>query len=258
HLHDSGGPNHPIFPNLNLGLADYYTVDDEFLKFRLVRNGYPTVPLRMFEMLEEGKFQEGAWFWEWNGKPAMNDFVLDFRIRQRDIFRRDTLGYPSAHLYDLLALEELGILDEIHAFTKDRIVVVGDFNLRDMHETMYGEMAGPLILTNLYLALKNGDMRLPLLFPLLLFFVYLLLSYIVFTTNDFFENLIRRLSSNDFVLLLATGISYLLILGAVSVLCFILFNFHINFLFLALYFNAVEWLRAYILKRRARRAAVQG
>lgn len=256
HLDDTGAANKPIFEGLNLGLADYYTVDDEFLKFRLVRSEYPTVPLRMYEMIDGGKFEDGSWFWQWNDHPAFNDFVLDFRIRQFDLFK-DTLAYPYANLYDLLLTAQFPDgAAQINDFTRDRIVIVGDFEKYDMHPTMYGDMAGPLILTNLYLALKNGDNRIPTGFPIYLLGLYIFLSYILFVKDGFEIMLERRIGrENQFMLLIAQGISYLLILGAASIVSFLLFNYHINFLLLAFYFNAVEWIRVWRRRRRERREA---
>ena len=248
HTADTGdGFRKPIFNDINLGLADYAAIGGNFLKFRLVRDGTPTLPLTLYQEIDGGKFEHKGPFWYLNDKLAFNDFVLDYRIRNADL-HRDTLNYPYMNLFDVMMLANFGAEDQVREFTKDRIVVIGDFEVADQHPTMYGDMAGPLILTNVYLALENGDNRLPWGFPLLLFVVFCYLSYIALTNKDFFETFIsQKIAKNNlFIQILAQGITYLVFLALTSVISFILFNHYINFLLLTLYLNIVEVFRKWI------------
>lgn len=247
HLDDTGGVGAPYYKDMQMGLADYAPIGDNFLKFRLVREDRPTLPLILYENLEGGKFESKGPFWYLNDRIAFNDFVLDYRIRNRDLFR-DTLNYPYSNLYTLSMLMEFGAEDQIKDFTKDRIVVIGDFEVGDQHPTLYGDMAGPLILTNVYLALKNGDNRLPWGFVVFLLLVFSYLSYIALTDKDFFETLItQKLAKNNlFFQILAQGITYMLFLALTSVVSFLVFNHYINFLLLTLYLNIVEVFRKWI------------
>lgn len=247
HTADTGGFRKPIFNDINLGLADYAAIGGNFLKFRLVRDGTPTLPLQMYEEIEGGTFESSGPFWYLNDKLAFNDFVLDYRIRNADL-HRDTLNYPYSNLFDLMMLANYGAADQVREYTRDRVVVIGDFEVADQHPTMYGDMAGPLILTNVYIALKNGDNRLTWGFPLFLFVVFCYLSYIALTSKDFFETMItRRIAKNNlFLQILAQGITYMVFLALTSVISFLLFNHYINFLLLTLYLNIVEVFRKWV------------
>ncbi len=250
-IDDSGKAMPVIFKGINLGLVEYVAVDDEFLKFRFQRGDSATTPIRMFREVDSGTYEPGELFWKLNGKRAFNDFVLDFRIREFDL-KGDKPLYPYQNLHFLTEnLDIPGLEEEVWNFTKDRIVVIGAFEVDDRHETMYGNMAGPLILVNLYLALKNGDNVLQWGFIWFWLTAFSILSWLLFTTDDLLESWVERKmkGKNAFVQLLVQGASYLIILGLLSIVSFVLFNLHINFLFITIYFNAVEWARKWWRRR---------
>lgn len=248
---DSGQIEPSVIPLPMTGLVEYKEVDGDFLKFRLVRDTFTGMPLRMFQEIDGGTFEKGAFFSWHNGRLAQNDFVLELRLRQYDLMRPDR-QYAVANLHDLTDLIDVGAGDQVTDFLRDRIVVIGDFEDRDMHETMFGQTAGPLILTNLYLALHHGDNVVAPGFFLYLLAVFFFLSIGMLQGNDWMEGLVMRIVGGNSLVwqFLLQGAVITLLLGLVSVVSYLLFQIHINFLILSFYFQAWEWMKMFRRRRR--------
>lgn len=260
-LDEEDQPLPNIFEGLNMGLVEYVAVDDEFLKFRFQRGDSATTPIKMLQEIDGGSYEPGSFFAKLNGKRAFNDHVLDFRIRDIDLkgdrpyYSYQDLNFLTSTL-DIPGLEE-EMAKDVLKLTKDKIVVIGAFEQDDRHDTMYGEMAGPLILINLYLALKNGDNLLEWGFIWFWLTIFSVLSWVLFTTDDLLESWIekRMEGKNALVQLMLQGASYLIILGVLSIVSFLLFNLHINFLLITIYFNAIEWARKWYRGRMEKKLA---
>jgi hypothetical protein len=247
---DSGVHEHSVIPLPMTGLVEYHQIDNDFMKFRLVRDSIKSMPIRMFEEIDGGKFEKGTFFSWRNGKMAQNDFVLEMRIRQYDLTRPDR-QYAYVDLHTLTDLLDIGQAGQVSEFIKDRIVVIGDFEDRDVHETMFGETAGPLILTNLYIALHNGDNLVHPGFFVYLYVVFFFMSIGLQRGTDWVESLVMRaVGGNSLVWqFLLQGAVITLTLAIVSVVSYLLFNIHINFLLLSFYFQIWEWGKL-LYKRR--------
>ena len=157
------------------GLADYNTDFGTFLKYSYIQHDTSrTVPLLLYEKFNKGYLRKSGPFYTSNGHLALNALTLDFPVRSFDVFTNDDGGYSSVHLCELMNTPP----DFINALTKNKIIVIGDFVDRDLHATLYGTMAGPLIQLNAYLALVNGDHLLT--WPLLIFIFSAILGAILF------------------------------------------------------------------------------
>ena len=243
---DENGIDLPrLFPDLHSGMVDFAAVEDEFIKYKAVRDSVKGLPVRMFEDLSGGTYSHHGLYGKLNGKICFNEFVLNYRIRDYDL-KKDTLNYPYVNLYELAMLVDFGVADQIKAFCKDRIVVIGDFEANDMHPTMFPgvDMAGPLILLNIYYALLHGDMIISPWFLVFWISVYLFLSIALFRTDDRLEKWIKKRAGKNhkFLAFLMQSLSYMVILAAASVTSFILFDVHISFFFITLWFNLIEAL----------------
>ncbi len=186
-----------------------------------------------------------------NGKLSLNSIILDLRIRNSHLNEDGHYGDFFMNLWELLCLPDVLLLEMV----KDRIVIVGDFTEHDMHETVLGNMAGPLILLNAYLSLVNEENIVSLPFLLTLFAAYLLISWRIISGRSLEERRwgIRMLRSVIRGRLITKLVNWLLILAALSAGLYVVFNIHINILLIAADLTALEWgVRHAREKRKAR------
>jgi hypothetical protein len=241
HLTESGEPDYPIFQT-SLGLADYEpTVDGQLVKFNIIRDGkYKTMPLLMYEQVSGSTYKAGMILDKLGDTPVMNAFILDHRI-----FEEDLRGTPSA--YQKYYLNELLTLppEAIHDFTKDRIIVIGDLDSgQDVHRTIHGNMLGPIILLNTFLALENRDNQITWYFILFLLTGYTLISFICFRQINILEGwFLKWLPLPAYMKeLIESFASYLLYFTVLSILSYLLFNFHLTILLISFYMQVLEWV----------------
>lgn len=241
----------PIFDEIESGVADYTTSDTKgtFLKFALTgEDMQKTIPLRMYETLHNATFRKKGFLYVMNGSLSLNSIILDFRIRNSHLNERGYYSDFCMNLWELLSLPDAAL----HELTKDRIIVIGDFKERDMHETVFGKTPGSLILLNAYLSLVNKENIVSVPFLMALFGVCLLLSFHIFSGKRLEERqwrirMIRSVIRGRFI---AKLVNYLLILGAFSVISYLIFNIHINILLIAAYLTVLESLVRYAVKKR--------
>jgi hypothetical protein len=252
-----------------MSLSNLEKAYGQALKFRLFyHDSIKTTPIRMYEIIHNKKFKKGPWFYELGGKPILNSFILDYRLRKFDY---DNQKYAKVHLgewvtpaykttyipcaptdYNIDSLDVEYADNFIHKLTKDRIVIVGDFEDRDIHETIYGEIAGPMILLDAFLAVEAGDNRITYSFLVILFLAYCFISYITFQYNQIYPKWIERLiyRRDDYQeSFLETFTVYLLFFATLSLTSYFLFNIHIGVLVLAFYMNVLEKVRKWAMVR---------
>lgn len=240
HIGLDNGIQKPIF-DVNKGFSDYNLIEDSFLKYSLVQNdSLLSLPLKMYMDMYKAEFKKKDIISCMNGKPAFNTVIIDFKVRYYDI-REDMSpeSYPYVNLGEFMSLPDSVIAKTI----KDRIVIIGDSQERDMHQTLIGNMPGSIILLNVFLTLKESENLIKPLFLVILFITYFLISLDVFSDKNILERkYIKMLSQNrigKFFVKLFKYISYLII---ASVIIYILYNIHLNILIIALYFNFIDSL----------------
>ncbi len=241
----------PIYPILevNTGLSDMQTeIGEMVLKYHIVQgDSLKTSPLIMYEHLHDQQLKKGLIFDKLNGEYIIQNFILDFPI---STFNKNELAYT--HLSDLLVLPSFAI----HEITKDKIVVLGDFEDYDLHETIYGMMPGPFILINAFLALEHKANALSFGFLLWLFITYTFISFKVFKSDDPLTDLVKRKFSEDSFLisLLVDTLFYLVYFGIVSLVAYFLFNVHLAILILSFYMYGLEVVVILIQERQKKKA----
>lgn len=231
-----------IKPGLNVpyAIADYQSNrGNTFLKFKLFQDdSVSTVPVQMYRVLNDKIFYKGLFYRYDAGLPSLNSVIIDYPIRTYELF--------DQHEYTLVNLSELLILPEeiiVNDYLKDRIILMGDFR-NDIHETIFGSMAGTLILLNTYLTLEGGHHRLPWMWFIFLILSYSLLSYRVFFAHEKNMNASENHKKiTDRYPFLLSFLGYLFILSLLSVLSYLIFGIHINILIIAIYFNACGFIR---------------
>jgi len=260
----------PIF-KAPVALSDYEKddMDNNFCKFRLVQgNGFKTTPLVMYEQLAGKSFKEGSTLHYIDEAPALNSFILKIRVSNRDLSEEKEIApgklgtvYNKLQLIDLIGPEVLhgrveaddNFADNVYENTKNKIVVIGDFEDVDIHQTIYGPTPGPLILLNVYLALLHGDNLLHFNFLLFLFMGFFLISYKCFGNFDFIDNyfLGKIVTKNSIRTYVAGFIDYLIYFIVLSILSYFLFNVHLTILLLALYMEFLDRILRYLERKKS-------
>jgi hypothetical protein len=262
HKDGNDKPDLPIF-KAPVALSDYEQANGEFVKFKLVQGDtMKTTPLVMYEKLTNETLKDHALLYSLNGKPSLNSFILNLQIwwsqlKVRDITRDTNIAsYNYVYLYDLMP-EKLP-KDYTQEFAdllfnetiKNKIIVVGAFEEGDMHETVYGQTPGPLILLNAYLAIQNKDNLIPLTFILLLFGGFFIISFKCFADVDFLERFLSKAANKGVVHKIISLAGYLLYFVLLSIISYFLFNIHLTVLVLSFYMEGVEYIKGFIEKRR--------
>lgn len=230
----------PIF-NINKGFSDYNIIEGSFLKYSLMQlDSLPSLPLKMYMDLYNAGFSTKGIISRMNGKPAFNTIIIDFKVRHYDI--NENLSpdpYPYVNLGEFMSLPDSVIANTI----KDRIVMIGDLQERDMHQTLVGNMPGVIILLNIFLTLKESENLIKPFFLFILFITYFLISMDMFSEKNILERkYIKKLSRHRVGKFFARLFKYIVYLIAASVIVYILYNVHINILIMAIYFNLVDLL----------------
>jgi hypothetical protein len=225
------------------GIINFLGVNgDDFFRYKVIFNdSLKTIPLRMKEELSGKKFTGGSFFYRRADKFAcyLNNFTLDFRIRPYDLLERED-KYMLVNLgRDLLQLKE----SDIHDLVKGRIIVVGDFVDRDKHNTIFGQMPGSLIITNAYLALQAEDNKITLLYLLFLFSGFFVLSMFIFSPTDKLKNYLDKVFPHSRAIQwILSYLTYATYLTLMALLSYILFNMHMNIIFISVYAKIMDWL----------------
>ena len=237
HLNDDDQFEAPVFTEVGTGLSDYVTasVFEGVYKYQLVfRDTMMLTPLKVHAALTNQPVKTWGPFVKIGDRWTLNHFILNFRLLQKDLVD-DKADFNPVNLGELLSLPD----EEIRSFAAGKILVLGDFLENDMHQTLFEVTAGPVILLNAYLSIREGDTSIGLVFLLLLFGIHLFLSHRVFNRRDFLTGR-GRLRWRKFEWALPTDgfLGYLSLLIMLSLITFFLYNIHLNVFFLACVYYA--------------------
>lgn len=266
HRDDKDKPDYPDMKIKHLGLSDIEKVYDMAFKFKIFFNdSIKSTPLVMYENITKKKFSKNNWnlglCWLDN-KLALNSFILDYRIRDFDY---KSGKYSKLHLGEYLALmtDSTGSVNpeanpEFLNLFKNRIVFVGDFEDRDIHETIYGKIPGPLILLDAFLALEAGDNLIRPTFILFLFVCYSFISYVTLAYNQIYGKWMMRLFFKKEIkeTFLESMTVYFLYFVTISIISYFIFELHIGVLILAFYMNIFDKMKRVVINRFFKKAKI--
>jgi hypothetical protein len=240
HINEEGFLEKPIFDKIDYGISDYLigSAFDGVYKYQLIYDDTAKLlPLKVHENLSQEKIKKVGPFVRVGSHWTMNNFVMNYRILQKDIYDAEA-GFNPVSMGELLYLSDKDIQD----FVAGKVVVIGDFFENDMHETVLEITAGPLILLNAFLSIQQADTIVNVWFIILLAISYAYLSYMAMVEGDLIEKRINKIRSLKMTKYLAGFASYFLILTIVSLLTYWLFNIHINVFFIAIVFYLIDVL----------------
>ncbi len=151
--------------------------------------------------------------------------------------------------YDVKYLDSAYAEAFIYPLIKDKIIFVGDFEDRDMHETIYGNTPGPIILLDAFLALESGDNVIRATFVLFLLFAFGLVAYMNFRFEHVYHNWIKKITRSNKVNALEAFTVYTIYFAIVSIISFFLFNIHIGVLVLAFYMYLIDKIKDHLFQK---------
>ncbi len=239
-----------------------YDNDGNFLKFKYINNKqYKSTPLVMYEGMGKLNTTLSSNLLQINDRYFLNNGILDLRVRGFDITKNQSVQDSShfhlkyMHLGEMLLMDSLLQGNFIPNEINNRIVVLGDFEDRDLHSTVVGNIPGPLILVNAYLALQYGDNEVTLVFLFFLWLSYFVLSIIIFSSNEFTKNKmniwIPSLIRFQFII---EFIGYFVYLFLLSLLCYVFFSVQISIIFIAIYIKVIDWImESFVFKQKAKK-----
>jgi len=249
HISDSGAVEIPIF-NVNKGLADYRSIQYVFMKYPLIGGDtLKSLPLKMYEDLSGKQFVKKGLFSYLGGKPCFSNMVVDFKLRYYELLDRNSdVMYNLVNLGDLLRMNDTIFYKSIN----NKIILIGDYFEKDLHQTLFGKMSGTLILLNIYLSLVNRENIISVGLIILLFIGFFAISFDLFSSSDIKERkYVQKLSQTKFGKFLFKILSFVLYLTIISVLTYIIFNLHINILVLAIYLKGVDSMLKFFRNKKS-------
>lgn len=221
-----------------VALSDFVTYTGNFSKFKLLyHDTIHTMPIALLNAIDHRKY------------PAS---FLDFRsifpqyyIRNADLAVKRK--YPYYNLGELLMLAEIGTF--YSEFLENKFIVIGNFDT-DIHHSPVGNMAGPLIVLDTYLSVRNKH---AVSWWWAIFMVTGLtgISYILFykkikppdTSKHLWLDLIAQVFINNYISF--SGICLLLVL-----LSSFIFSIQLNISLLLSYLLLFNFIREFYKKHR--------
>jgi hypothetical protein len=259
----------------NFGLATVLEHRGNFLKYRyIIDDTLRQLPLVMYEKLKKAKHQKwGVLLRSDSGEYFFNNFIPTPRIASFELKHQNG---DLLHLY----IDELLAMQDIAAkFLRDRIVIVGDFENLDRHQTIWGDMSGALIVANAFLALEYQDNLISWQFLIYSFLCYTLITYLAILPKPWLSRILYTIKNKVITFyrqslevfskiiqlqkkerpvpiskgkiklkvtaLLATYITYTLLLGLINLAAFFWLNIHLTPIF---YLSTWFWLIGIISK----------
>ncbi|HOY50369.1 MAG TPA: hypothetical protein PLX49_01320 [Prolixibacteraceae bacterium] len=230
----------PVFDGTT-GLSQYRSsfLNAQFLKYSFITyEGWRQMPLIAWEAVSGKKMKQNRWgpvrYYTHDGKWVLNTVIPEFRYAQ------DILAEGDNYF-------QLGLFEE-YLLGENQVVIIGDAEGRnDIHTSVTGMDAGPVILMNLYASLEEGDHAIPPGYLLLLLAVFFYVTYHTFYhRREMDEGKTRR---QKILSTLWNQRCYIILLLLVY-LSMIIFHHYIHILILLSYFGLIDLVDKYILNRK--------
>lgn len=229
-------------------IGNFYKLADEMVKFRLVDpDGEKSLPLVMAESIEKTKLTKTGAFLSFDNKPHLylNNMIVDDHINNANLLQPNGASgiYTPEDIIMMLRFQDAATLSDIF---KNKIIVIGDM-ATDRHNTAYGEMAGSMILFNIFLSLANDENTITFWWIAYLFVMFTALSYFIFYRA---ESRIQHVVSwikvvlNKLILgeLLSDIVTNTIFLFIISLLSYFIFKKNIELLALSVWLSLLEYV----------------
>lgn len=150
----------PVFKSIQSGIASYpnsfgYASSESIIKYTLLEKQGRSIALAVHENLVGKKCDCLLGLLFLNNKTSFNCIFPNYRIQSSHLINDSGRSriIPLNYISNLLAKSETFFFNNL---LKDKYIVIGDF-VNDTHSTTLGPMSGPVILSNIYLSVREGD-----------------------------------------------------------------------------------------------------
>lgn len=199
--------------------SDYTTTlfGNDFNKYELLDGDEKSMVLTMYEEITGNTINKFG--------PLYYD---GYRICNRTLFSKQTILFNTPYNkngeknYYHLTTDLLQDPEGTQALVKGKYIFIGDMELDDIHETVQGRLPGSVITANTFIALMNGKHKIPILVVIILFVVYYLFSYSIFSHHSMSEMILKKVGKkypklqSPLTINILSWVSYSLVL---SVIC---------------------------------------
>ena len=205
---------------------DYYAtiVATNFTRYEFLQRGQPSMPLKAYSELTGNSISRWGPFYFSDHSLCQNSLFLEFPLSSHSQY--DEAG--NLRYYNLGSdILDLYSLDEFAEWTKDKYILVGDFE-DDLHDTYSGMQPGTMITYHAFTSLMQGKHKVSWRFITLFLLVYFFISYFLFAQKSLIDRLpwIKRSRLLRFI---AAFIGYSFVLYGLSCLLYLLFGIAISY-----------------------------
>ncbi|MEM6397846.1 MAG: hypothetical protein AAF741_15965 [Bacteroidota bacterium] len=230
----------PVF-NKPSGVAMYMSVDNTFMKYPLYyEKQYPSLPLVGYQLSQKLPTNSSGWWVRLNDKLSLSNPIIDFKIRPFDL--SGTGRYHIHEMGSLLFQFTFWEESDIELLFSGKTIIIGDF-YNDTHDTVFGQMPGPVIVHNAYLSLVENETLVQTEWIVFLILLFFWLSWRIYNEERLgSRSWLWQRSQTALGKLVADSIddTFFLILG--TIISYLFFNIHINILVLLIYLKIMAYL----------------
>ena len=242
--------------------SDYRTYGAVFNKFRILNQSKsPSIPIVMDGIINHAVYEDHFFYSTSNGRLCLSAIWPSYYIKNSNIIKNAMEVTPNRQLgrespakstikninIQYYNLGELTMSIEANPadyadFFKNQLVVVGNFD-SDTHLTPVGRMAGPVLLTDIYLSLLNEQHIISNWFFIALLIVFSAISYIaLFKKIPEIRFNFKFLFSSYVVKFIKGYVSYFGCMFVFSILVLIFFNVQVALFLPSFIFTWIEYI----------------
>ncbi len=250
---ETAGISFPVTKNAQTAYAGYKISSGlqstpDIVKYQyLPEPGLRTIPLVLYENSRNRAAVVNAGLLWFGSQAWFNNTIFDPRISNENLV--DTAGnsklMPLGDIINLLTHHP----ELLKTLFKNKTILIGDFE-NDVHETYAGKMAGPLIISNLFLGLQQEDNKISGWWLLYLLVVCWLLSYLLLYPPERFEKVEACLKKTILGNLLPDLLFCALLVFVASFFSYLIFHKHIDVVLVALYMTGFHFVRERIKNKK--------
>ncbi len=233
---------------------------NRFTKFSLINDtGFPSIAAQMYKDLNDHIIRKRILYFTDNNAISWNSIILNQRIKPFPKYNAQL----DFNYFDLKENFNKLAQKDIVELTKNKIVLIGDFNDQDLHPTEFGKIPGIIIIFNSYLALLNADHKITLTFLISLYLIFFfIVSYFFFDFDKKMSEKIYKLvkTTKVFKILSKYSINPLIsfifadffkigfLLYFVSLFYYLVYDIHIEILSTTIVFSILIYLKTIFIK----------
>ncbi len=238
-----GNYKNPLFPS-QYAYSDYQTFGSSFNKFRILNHSkVSSIPIVLHEKLNQAVYKDHWFYATCNGRLCLSAIWPEYYLKDNEV--KDATKTSTTQYYNLGELLLLASSDSISfsgIFDK-KIIMIGNFEM-DSHITPLGKIAGPVLLSNVYLSLLNNQHIINVGFLITLLLAFSSLSYTAwFSKIPIVKLPFKFIFSSYLQKFVKSYISYFGSMLLLSLICVFLFDNQVALFLPSLILSGIEYIR---------------